>query len=119
VTELIAGHADDADLKGRLQEVLSRNIKLSDVEIAQHAIASGDRVLLLNGRRIVQEGTKEQLILLSIEDLTERRRMEEAARHLAAIVASSTHAIYSLDLNGGVTSWNQALSTCTAIPPWR
>ena len=40
------------------------------------------------------------------QDITERKRSEEAALRLAAIIESSDDAIVSKDLDGNITSWN-------------
>jgi PAS domain S-box-containing protein len=63
--------------------------------------------MLLNARRLDQEDGTPQMILLAIEDVTERRRSEIIAASLAAIVNSSEDAIIGKAPNGVITSWNK------------
>jgi two-component system CheB/CheR fusion protein len=46
-------------------------------------------------------------LIATVEDIDHRRRLDEAARRLAAIVESSDDAIIAKDLHGIVTAWNQ------------
>lgn len=63
-------------LRVLLEEVLPESQNLSDFEIEQSLPSGARRVLQLNARRFEYE----ERILLAIEDVTERRRLEDEAR---------------------------------------
>ncbi|HEX7899652.1 MAG TPA: chemotaxis protein CheB [Planctomycetota bacterium] len=64
----------DAPLRTALDQILPKDSHFEGLEIRQEA---GGRILLLNARRIVLEGSGGSKILLSIEDVTGRRQAEE------------------------------------------
>ena len=63
-------------LRTLLEEILPQDNKFDDYEV-EHVFSSiGHKVMLLNARRIAQEEIGSQLILLAIEDATEKMRLE-------------------------------------------
>ncbi len=68
---------DMPDLKILLEEILPQNVSFGDLEIERTFPVIGNRTMLLNARRIAQKGDGANLILLAIEDITERKRLDK------------------------------------------
>jgi PAS domain S-box-containing protein len=77
IYELNDGQWDIPRLRELLEEILPKNTSFNDFEIDHDFPGIGRRVMLLNARRIYSEGHKTQRILLGIEDITERKQMEQ------------------------------------------
>ena len=63
---------DIPELRAMLEEILSENTSFEDFEVEHDFPSIGRRVMVLNARRICRGGNETQLILLAIEDVTER-----------------------------------------------
>src|SRR5688572_10291729 len=75
--ELGNGQWNILKLRELLEQIIPRNTNFYDFEVEHNFPVIGQKIMLLNGRRIVQEKHNEQLILLAIEDVTEYRRAEQ------------------------------------------
>ena len=75
--EIGNGQWDNSDLRNLLENILPEKSSFTDFEITHTFPSIGERTMVLNGRQLTRENT-EQLILLSIEDVTDRKRAEEA-----------------------------------------
>jgi two-component system CheB/CheR fusion protein len=64
-------------LRKELEAILPQNQSFQDFEVAHEFAALGHRVLLLNARQLYTAGDRVQLVLLAIEDVTERRKMHD------------------------------------------
>jgi two-component system CheB/CheR fusion protein len=73
-------------LRDALEDVVRKDSRLQAFEVEADFPALGRRTMLLNARRLAPTGSTASLILLAIEDVTERRRAE------AAVVASEQRA---------------------------
>ena len=64
-------------LRELLENILPRNSHFHDFEITQTFPLIGDKTMLLNARRIIQKINHEELILLAISDVTEKKLFEK------------------------------------------
>jgi two-component system, chemotaxis family, CheB/CheR fusion protein len=67
---------DDHLMRSLFEKILPEKERLTDFEIVLNFPLLGERTMLMNARQIVNEKTAEQLILLAIEDVTERKDAE-------------------------------------------
>ena len=74
-------------LRELLEDILPQNSVFNDFEVEHHFEGIGTKLMRLNARRLRGEATRPPLILLAIEDVTER---EYYKRHLEDIVSSRT-----------------------------
>ena len=76
------GQWDIPKLRELLEEILpSTTSSVEDYEVEHNFEQIGQRTMLLNARGIFREGHKAKLILLAIEDITERKKLMRAAQH--------------------------------------
>ena len=67
---------DIPELRELLQETLPKYTQFQNREIRHSFAGIGEKILLLSGRRIIQKIHKQQLVLLSIQDITEHKHAQ-------------------------------------------
>jgi len=65
-------------LRKLLEEIVPQNTHFNDFEVDHKFPAIGRKTMLLNARRIHRQGRGTEMILLAIEDVTERKQTAEA-----------------------------------------
>lgn len=68
---------DIPELKRLLESILPEHESFDDFEVTHRFKSLGERVMLLNARTVYPPGNEMKLILLAIEDVTERRAAEQ------------------------------------------
>ena len=78
IYELGNGQWDIPRLRTLLEETLTRDHAIEDFEVAHDFEPIGRRMMLLNARRVLSAPDHAGMILLAIDDITERKRLEAA-----------------------------------------
>ena len=102
---------DIPKLRELLENILPRQATFDDYEVEHDFPSIGKRTMLLNARRIPDPPAKLKVILLAIEDITKRKKIEECDIDLAAIVNTSVEGIIGKTSGGDVVSWNKGAET--------
>ncbi len=82
--ELAEGQWDRQRLRGILEQALRKGEEIRDLDLRLALRGLGFRALVLSARRIRLEGAEKNLLLVSMDDLTEHRTLERQARDYAA-----------------------------------
>lgn len=114
-----------------LKDVLRKKTVVMNYEVEHSFERIGRRIMNLNARRLRipkelamaitgdKEEEEEELILLAIEDITERRRLEqrlaEAKAKDEAVLASIGDAVMACDKDGRVVLFNRVAETLTGF----
>ena len=99
-------------LKTLLEMILPEKSVFNDFEVTHSFSHIGERTMLLNARAIKNEKSQDKLILLSIEDITERKKAEavlsKSSEHLQQLVRELPAGVYSCDAQGRINFYNKA-----------
>ncbi|MEL1245925.1 CheR family methyltransferase [Flavobacterium sp. DGU11] len=83
IYEICGGLFDNATMRSLLEKVLLQNKQLDDYEIGLEITPGKECILLLNAKQVPNEQGEEQLILLAIEDITERKKIAQDLQSLS------------------------------------
>jgi PAS domain S-box-containing protein len=77
IYELGNGQWNIPALRTMLEEVLPQRKSLQDFEVIHDFPSLGRRIMLLNARKLWREANQTELVLLVVEDVTERKQIQE------------------------------------------
>ena len=72
-------------LRKLLENILPMNKVFEDYEVEHDFESIGRKTMLLNARKVYRETNNEEMILLAIEDITERKKAEDKLKLIASL----------------------------------
>jgi two-component system CheB/CheR fusion protein len=91
-------------LRKLLESIIQQKTRVDDFEVRHQFEQIGERIMVLNARRL---STKQSLIFLSIEDVTESRRASEALERQAALINLAHDTVIVRTSQGEILFWNR------------
>src|SRR5271155_4182505 len=95
--EIGGGQWDIPKLRSSLETVISGRTTIEDFEVEHFSPSIGRRIMVLNARKVYRPGNKIEQILLAIEDITERARLERenavAHERIGMLLQELTHRV--------------------------
>jgi two-component system CheB/CheR fusion protein len=106
------GQWDIPRLRALLEEMLPRDSRVDNFEVAHDFPSIGHRKMVLNARRIYRKSIGAMAILLAIEDITERASAEELVRQRELTIQNAaSQAILSVTPDGRIVMANRMAET--------
>jgi PAS domain S-box-containing protein len=87
IYDIDSGKWDTEKLKEMLEKDIPANNSFEALEIEYHSPPTGKRIMLINGRTLYSISNRREMILLAVEDITERKAMEQQRNDFIGIVS--------------------------------
>jgi len=101
---------DIPKLRVLFEEILPQNTVFNNYEVEHDFIDIGRKIILLNARQIFRKNIGSRIILLAMEDITDRKRAEEereqALLQLETVLESIQEGVVISDLDGNILTMN-------------
>ncbi len=97
-------------LRELVEGILPKHSRIEDLEVDHEFAGIGRRQLLINARQVRSNGGPAEMILLAFEDITARKRTDEALRQsestVTALLESAAQAILAANEDGKIVRAN-------------
>jgi two-component system CheB/CheR fusion protein len=97
---------DIPGLRTLLESITEKNSRVDDFEVRHNFERIGERLMILNARRI-ELSNGQPLIFLSMDDVTERQKSKEALERQAALLDLAHDTVIVRTLIGEILFWNR------------
>jgi len=119
VYDLGNGQWDIPQLRTLLEEILPEKSEFEGFEVTHNFTTIGLRIILLSGVEILRERVDEKLILLAIEDITDRRHAEELLKlseaKFSQMADTMPQKVWTADVKGVVNYFNKCWLDYTGL----